>query len=288
MTNLLQGSGHEKGMPYELHQPRATQPSENSHGNRSDFNTPLVKLKHKKRIDEEDFTVPTFLQSDINHEPSKKANGTEEQISPSSPAYLNKSMNIPTTSIKEPKRTGFTVFNLRQEDRRQTENFKERMALGEQSVTDVNSSKSRGKTDGPLKQTDNEYRQRVANNFDRLQSTGASLHHESRTRSQLHNTISGNGFSNEPVRGIENAHSAIHTRDSCTEKVGSPRNTTNQSGYHDCKTQGPLQTANGERSDDASEISMVDSISALDISPDDVVGIIGQKHFWKARRAIVK
>lgn len=43
-----------------------------------------------------------------------------------------------------------------------------------------------------------------------------------------------------------------------------------------------------DRSDEVSETSMVDSISALDISPDDVVGIIGQKHFWKARRAITK
>lgn len=30
------------------------------------------------------------------------------------------------------------------------------------------------------------------------------------------------------------------------------------------------------------------SMSALDISPDDVVGVIGEKLFWKARRAIVK
>ncbi|KAF8023243.1 hypothetical protein BT93_F0677 [Corymbia citriodora subsp. variegata] len=34
-------------------------------------------------------------------------------------------------------------------------------------------------------------------------------------------------------------------------------------------------------------VSIADSASGLDISPDDVVGIIGQKHFWKARRAIV-
>ncbi|KAF7137572.1 hypothetical protein RHSIM_Rhsim07G0144400 [Rhododendron simsii] len=269
-----QGSGHENGMPYQLHQPHSMQPSEKSHGSCSDFNMPLVQLEHKKRIDEEDFTVPTFVQSETNHERSKKVNGPEEEISTSSPAYLNKSMNIPNTSVKEPKRTGFTGFNLRQEGRSQIENLKESMALGEQSVKYVNSSKSREKTDGPLKQTDKEYRHHLANNFDRLQSTGASLHHESRTGSQLHNSISRNGCSNEPVRDIKNAHSAIRTRDSCPEKVGSPKNTTNQSGYHDYKTQGPLQTANGERSDDASEISMVDSISALDISPDDVVGII--------------
>ena len=40
--------------------------------------------------------------------------------------------------------------------------------------------------------------------------------------------------------------------------------------------------------DSVSETSMVDSVSGADISPDDVVGVIGQKQFWKARRAIVK
>lgn len=120
MYNLLQGSGHEKwGMPYLLHQPCSTQPSEKSHVGRSDFNTPLVHLEHKKRLDEEDFTVPTFVQSETNHDWSKNAYGMDEEISPSSPAYLNKSMNIPNTSDKEPKRTGFRGFNLRQEGRRQ-------------------------------------------------------------------------------------------------------------------------------------------------------------------------
>ncbi|KAL3844221.1 hypothetical protein ACJIZ3_001624 [Penstemon smallii] len=39
--------------------------------------------------------------------------------------------------------------------------------------------------------------------------------------------------------------------------------------------------------DSVSETSILDSISEQDaITPDDVVGIIGQKHFWKARRAI--
>ncbi|GMH06960.1 hypothetical protein Nepgr_008800 [Nepenthes gracilis] len=48
-----------------------------------------------------------------------------------------------------------------------------------------------------------------------------------------------------------------------------------------------LQRINLDRGDDVSETSIVDSISSLDISPDDVVEIIGLKHFWKARRAIV-
>lgn len=40
--------------------------------------------------------------------------------------------------------------------------------------------------------------------------------------------------------------------------------------------------------DNMSDTSITDNISGLEITPDDVVGIIGQKRFWKARRAIVK
>ncbi|XP_073301576.1 protein HEADING DATE 3B-like [Primulina huaijiensis] len=36
-----------------------------------------------------------------------------------------------------------------------------------------------------------------------------------------------------------------------------------------------------------SETYITDTIAGLEITPDDVVGIIGQKRFWKARRAIV-
>ncbi|PAN17746.1 hypothetical protein PAHAL_3G153600 [Panicum hallii] len=41
-----------------------------------------------------------------------------------------------------------------------------------------------------------------------------------------------------------------------------------------------------EQNDDFSD-SSVESLPEMEISPDDVVGAIGPKHFWKARRAIV-
>ncbi|XP_031482173.1 protein EARLY FLOWERING 3-like isoform X1 [Nymphaea colorata] len=41
------------------------------------------------------------------------------------------------------------------------------------------------------------------------------------------------------------------------------------------------------RADDVSETSMMGSSSSLEVSPDDVVGVIGPKQFWKARRAIL-
>ncbi|PIN16839.1 hypothetical protein CDL12_10493 [Handroanthus impetiginosus] len=47
-----------------------------------------------------------------------------------------------------------------------------------------------------------------------------------------------------------------------------------------------MQTGNLERGDSVSETSILDNVSGLEITPDDVVGVIGQKHFWKARKAI--
>lgn len=54
------------------------------------------------------------------------------------------------------------------------------------------------------------------------------------------------------------------------------------------KENGSLGEHIAERKDEASEASIDDSISGLEISPDDVVGVIGPKHFWKARRAFMK
>lgn len=49
-----------------------------------------------------------------------------------------------------------------------------------------------------------------------------------------------------------------------------------------------LHAENLERGDSVSETSILDTESALEITPDEVVGAIGQKRFWKARKAIMK
>ncbi|PIA64532.1 hypothetical protein AQUCO_00100188v1 [Aquilegia coerulea] len=58
-----------------------------------------------------------------------------------------------------------------------------------------------------------------------------------------------------------------------------------EDGNKNCKdsVHGSQQLADADREDNISENSIVDSISGLEISPDDVVQEIGQKHFWKAR-----
>lgn len=51
---------------------------------------------------------------------------------------------------------------------------------------------------------------------------------------------------------------------------------------------GSIHGGDVSKNDDVSDTSMVDSISCLNLSPDDIVRVIGEKQFWKARREIVK
>ncbi|KAK1436065.1 hypothetical protein QVD17_01840 [Tagetes erecta] len=88
-----------------------------------------------------------------------------------------------------------------------------------------------------------------------------------RVDSQADNTLWGDSLLNEASKASGYGNNSVPLREIQEEAVRSPNDPTN--------------------GDAVSENSMVDSICGVDISPDDVVGIIGQKHFWKARRAIV-
>jgi EARLY FLOWERING 3 protein len=51
---------------------------------------------------------------------------------------------------------------------------------------------------------------------------------------------------------------------------------------------GVIRVGTLNRHEDLSDTTMVDSISVVDISPDDVIGVLGEKQFCKTRNAIVK
>ncbi|KAL8537339.1 hypothetical protein ACS0TY_012474 [Phlomoides rotata] len=79
----------------------------------------------------------------------------------------------------------------------------------------------------------------------------------------------------------------VSSEDLPSENQNIVHDLSNDTGSGDDGSCGPQQTGNLERGDSVSESSILDTVSSPDITPDDVVGIIGQKHFWKARRAIV-
>lgn len=92
----------------------------------------------------------------------------------------------------------------------------------------------------------------------------------------------------EPARGmVEEISSKVRmTSESCLRQhCGDERSTEwlgNGIKCHEEKTCGtPV-----DRHDGAFEISMVDAVSDLNVCPDDIVGVIGERQFWKVRRTI--
>ncbi|XP_052170222.1 protein EARLY FLOWERING 3 [Diospyros lotus] len=263
-----QGSGRKMSMFFPLHLTHSTHPAKRPYTGCLDSNTSLTQPEQPNKLDEEDFAVPIFVRSEIGQDHTKRSNSIDgEIISPPSPTYLGPSVNIQNALDKEPRQTSLTDSRMRQEGRCQNEiDLKILMAEGEKAGQD-----------GVC----------LANNLDRLQSTAASFHHVSRVRTQADESTCGSHSPNRHVRGVENGRSVIIRRNSCSEEPESHNNPANDNGYVEDKTSGSLQTGTVNICDDVSETSVVDCISGLDLCPDDVVGIIGQKHFWKARKAIV-
>ncbi|XP_059287687.1 protein EARLY FLOWERING 3 [Lycium ferocissimum] len=89
------------------------------------------------------------------------------------------------------------------------------------------------------------------------------------------------------VRVVDNGDSSLLMNNVASKEQMIPDNNhINDTKSKEDKASESLQTRIVDQGDDLSETSMVESISGMYISPDDVVGIIGQKHFWNARRAI--
>ncbi|XP_022715076.1 ELF3-like protein 2 [Durio zibethinus] len=76
-------------------------------------------------------------------------------------------------------------------------------------------------------------------------------------------------------------------RQSLAVDNGTPNALENRSKAHEEKNCEVMQVGGVNRLNNVPGDSTLESISPLDICPDDVVGIIGEKHFWKVRRVIV-
>ncbi|KAJ8552121.1 hypothetical protein K7X08_028564 [Anisodus acutangulus] len=142
---------------------------------------------------------------------------------------------------------------------RNIENSKERAVSIEHYCKGTPDTLSEDKREGTLKRTDK------------------LLHFE--RRENLVNTF-GESHKTNIVRLKFRSDSQVD----CTVFSGSVMDVDNDS--QEDKTCKSPQTGEVDQSDDLSETSMVEYLSEMDISPDDVFRIIGQKHFWKARRAI--
>ncbi|KAF9613517.1 hypothetical protein IFM89_008434 [Coptis chinensis] len=100
------------------------------------------------------------------------------------------------------------------------------------------------------------------------------------------------GVMPESLKSVAKGNVSVGERDSCSKSSldnghRNPDGAQDSSEYFKGRAHVSQQTNGADRNDNISETSMMDSILDLGISPDDVVGVLGQKHFWKARSLIV-
>lgn len=299
INSTLQGSGRERNMlfPPPVQPSTPTHQAEKLHGCQptgATLNTRLAQLEEKKKIgNDDDFAVPVFAHPEIDQCHSKTQSGIHRgKISPVSPTYPGHLTNLQNIFDKDAKRSSSLVSNPRHETRHQgEENPNICTSISNHSVKSFANESARDRVDGLAKvasaSPSQEYVDLPGSDLSRLNSSNALLQHESRAGLQQNDR--GHCDDDESGRDAEKeivpqTRSGAHTR----EEHGSPNEPVIDNDYNGTNTCGSPQFRNGDKSDDVSDTSMVDSISGLDITPDDVVGIIGQKDFWKARKAIVK
>ncbi|KAL5853470.1 hypothetical protein ACOSQ3_008588 [Xanthoceras sorbifolium] len=286
-----QGTGPERNslFPHSVPPKTPTHLAEKFHARQSagaTLSIPSPQLEQRRKTgDEDDFAVPVYAHSGGGQCHSRTHNGVDGgKLSPFSPPYPGHSIKSQNAGDKDPKRSTLSDLNLRQEARHQSEeNPNIRFSSRDHLVKSSTTLSTGEKIDGLVKEASafpsQECGYLPATHFSRPNDCDASLRPEARTRY-------GDGA--ESTRDIEKgvvpqSRSGSRSR----EDHSCPNETDIDSEYREDTTCGPLQLGDRDKSDDSSETSMVDSISGLDLSPDDVVGIIGQQHFWKARKAIV-
>ncbi|XP_027081573.2 protein EARLY FLOWERING 3-like [Coffea arabica] len=284
-----QGNGQQMGAFCSHQLPLPGQATEKSASNYSDSSAPLMPVEQKKKLEEDDFRVPIFMQSNMGQDRGKTySNMDRGKLFSSSPAYTEHSTKIVPVADNEPRQTVDIGPSVRQEGRSQNEeNTRESMGGREQSIKSVSISSSLNKAEVGLRQPETYLRPESRNNSvdkcSRFSNADHNLLPDHRAETHSKSRIPGNNVFDEPTMGISNPNSSVSRFDFQAEEE---RIFDDTESCED-KTCRSLPTGIADRDDDSSETSMVDSISGLEISPDDVVGIIGQKHFWKARRAIV-
>ncbi|XP_058106315.1 protein HEADING DATE 3B-like [Magnolia sinica] len=277
---------------------------------RSDGFSNSKNFCRKKVRDEDDFRVPTngHLGTAPNSSKDQQSGGRERTThftmypghltvtatnSPqkSAPATCNSSFHLHNTLNMPLKRTDTTDLKLRQHGRHQIEQ-KRRETIATKDYMEKSASTGEKNAEpskhapislnpehcGSVNENDNAWL---------LQEASARL---------LPKNICGRGVSVEPRCFAVNAvseqgnvskfRSDSYSRASLRDSHRSPNEPGNCNGESEERAYRSLRLEDVDRNDDVSETSMLDSMSGLDITPDDVVGVMGQKHFWKARRAI--
>lgn len=265
---------------------------ENYSGRGMNLNSfPQVELEQRQNAgDEDDYTVPTYLRSDIyTHTPHS---GNSKVKKPGTrPTYSDHpTPNMASTHVFEHNNPPMSNRNYQRNHSQMP--LKEKVSSRSDSVKYDISMESREMIDRHSKAasgaSSREFCDLLRKEDDRLQSSNPCI------QQKIVTTLLDKGAPNVAniydFRKGSNGGDVSKQRSVCNsgvnQKISRQPVMDNECQAH--QRGDPTLIENAENCDDMSETSMVDSMSGLDITPDDVVGIIGYKHFLKARKTISK
>ncbi|XP_047971914.1 protein HEADING DATE 3B-like isoform X2 [Salvia hispanica] len=253
-----QGGRNERGM-FFARQLQPVHPSQMQYSQHSELSTPLVQVEQRKKIDEDDYVVPVFIQP-VPAAYDKYSNDIcPEKFSPSNPPYLHTALKFQKT-----KGTGMFEHSAGQEEgSKKGDNSNESVAGQKQTVSSIShepGTRLRIDDSGQQELCAESQLYSASQNTDAM---GANAAEAAKTNSS--------DFEEASLLGDDNIICDL----------------SDDTGSHEDESCRPPQTGSLERGDSLSESSILDTESALDITPEDAVGKLGQKHFWKARRAIM-
>ncbi|CAN4095533.1 unnamed protein product [Withania somnifera] len=261
-ANYQQGNGRERDVFFSAQLPPPRHPAEKPHSCSSNSITPLLPVESNKKTGEDDFRVPVFIKS-------KGGQGNGKFYSTLDGKKLSASTAVPL---------GYSKKDLNEQDAKQ-------LAISREQSCNSTSILSIDKIDDVLKKADAQFQYEPRDDPDNTSGICCKtdlLPPECRVDSRV-----GGTMLSEPVRVVDNGDSSLLVKDvTSKEQIIPDNNHSNDTESKEDKASESLQTRVVDQGDDLSETTMVESISGMYISPDDVVEMIGQKHFWNARRAI--
>nr|XP_029121136.1 protein HEADING DATE 3B isoform X2 [Elaeis guineensis] len=245
----------------------------------------------KKLHDTDDFRVPTFVQSGINDidapavGPEKLTHFSKSPQKNASTTF-NSSLQCPNANDKPLEQSNTSNLKTRTFDgNRGDKKPKETLVIKELKERSVPHQES-GEQSNAKAPSDRDH----TSNINVLEES-----HHGRTgfcQESCENDVMDGPRSLNDINSVENWDVSMARNESMLEpSLGSSCGTpsiADKCNEKGCDNEnGTLEMRDGEKKDEVSEASKMDFISGLEISPYDVVGVIGPKHFWKARRAIV-
>ncbi|CAN4105156.1 unnamed protein product [Withania somnifera] len=242
--------------------PPSRHPAEKPHSCSSKSKTPLLPVESNKKTEEDDFRVPVFIKSKVGQGNGKFYSTLDGRKLSASTAVLS----------------GHSKKDLNEQNSKQ-------LAISREHSCNSTSIPSMDKLDDFLKKADVPLQYEPRDDPDKTSGIFCKtdfLRPECGVDSQV-----GGSMLSEPVRVVASGDSSLLVKDvTSKEQIIPCNNHSNGTESKEDKASESLQARVVDQGDDLSETSMVESVSGMNISPDNVVGIIGQKLFWNARRAI--